>query len=259
MYPKGFCEMLERREEQFVAALQELFRREHAGKRCFSEGLPIVIQGAPLTHYMLADLNVLGTKPGTDEMEIFEEDAEKIRCDLIANGATMERRRSSFGSDSDHSGHHDFVQTPSDNMGTPFDTKPNPDGCNYSAPSSRPASESPMANQAPVFANSHPLMNGNDPQSWRQHWVGPDHSNVLRSNSFVAAESPLQGNTVYGNMGGMGSYDWHDINPGIDYNQVHVHQEHAQPPSAHFNAPVLYHNPNFGDTNFDFSQFVEST
>ncbi|EMD00052.1 hypothetical protein BAUCODRAFT_51110, partial [Baudoinia panamericana UAMH 10762] len=105
VYPKGYVEMLEQQQSQLVSGLQEMYRRLVTA-RAWS-GAPLSeSNGHPLTHEILAALNLLETRQdGSGELEVFEEDCQKLQRQLLADGAGYVRRRGSFSSDSEHSQH----------------------------------------------------------------------------------------------------------------------------------------------------------
>lgn len=95
--------MLEQQQAQLVSGLQEMYRRLQAGHRWESDSLP-ESNGHPLTHDILAALNLLDQKH--DGAEVFEEDVSKLQARLLAEGnGYTHPRRGSISSDSEHSQH----------------------------------------------------------------------------------------------------------------------------------------------------------
>ncbi|PNS21291.1 hypothetical protein CAC42_1070 [Sphaceloma murrayae] len=104
VYPKGYVEMLERQQESLVEGLQQTYRRLLSAN--LWPGPPLDEQeGHPLTHDILFALDIIKHKPD-GEVEVFEEDTDKLQQRLVAHGAPFMHRRGSVSSDSDHSVTH---------------------------------------------------------------------------------------------------------------------------------------------------------
>ena len=92
--------MLEQQQSQLVAGLQETYRRLMDGNLWPGAALS-ESEGHPLTHDILARLNIVSSKADADDM--FEEDCEKLQQRLVSQGAPYMARRGSISSESDHS------------------------------------------------------------------------------------------------------------------------------------------------------------
>jgi hypothetical protein len=149
VYPKGYVEMLEQQQSQLVAGLQEMYKRLVSADAW--KGLPLAeSNGNPLTHDILAALDLLETKPdGSGELESFEEDCEKLQSKLLAEGAgyTQPHRRSSFSSESEHSSHgHSHGHTRTHSRRTPsLSSKPVLYKTEFASQPPTPPADSPMA------------------------------------------------------------------------------------------------------------------
>jgi len=261
VYPKGYTEVLERQTAQLTAAIREMYKREKAGRPCFGDLHEV--NGAPLTHDVLVELGILVSKPDSPGDD-FEEDPQKLQQRLLERGAEMNQRRTSVSSGSEHSGPNELVRTPSDS--TPFETKPNMNDFDFSAPPSPPTSQSP-AFQTQMFPNSQPAaLFRNDPQLYQAPWALPEQNPtpVLRSDSF-ALESPML-NTFNNSMAGMDSFgQWNpqqaaQFGAGLADVDMEPYQAYPQQPSAHFDGPVLHHDPNvpFEAAELDYNQFLRT-
>ena len=180
--------MLEQQQAQLVAGLQEMYTRLLSGQPWEGTALS-ESNGHPLTHDILAALNLLETKhDGSGEHETFEEDCQKLQTRLVADGAGYTHRRGSFSSDSEHSqqGHGRTTS-----QSTPTMTKPPVFKENFSfSASPSPLAQSPLprqrqsyppAQQSPLHQSS-PL--ANDPQLYQTEWSVPDLSDpelIMRS------------------------------------------------------------------------------
>ena len=200
VYPKGYVEMLEQQQGQLVAGLQELYRRQLTGKP-WSGPVLSEASGHPLTHDILAALNLLEAKhDGSDEMETFEEDCQKLQSRLLADGAGYMQRRGSFSSDSEHSQHGPPAKSSS--RGTPPTTKAAIFDKNFTfTPSPSPVARSPVPRQRQSYPPAHqsplhrsaPLTN-NEPQYYQPEWTMSTFSEpeaIMRS-KFASQTPQLQ-------------------------------------------------------------------
>lgn len=164
--------MLEQQQGQLVAGLQELYRRSLVGQ---SWSGPVLSEasGHPLTHDILSALHLLEPKnDGSDQMETFEEDVQKLQSRLIADGAGYMQRRGSISSDSDHSQHG---MSKSSSRGTPPTSKAAIFDKNFTfTPSPSPVAQSPVPRHRQSYppAQQSPLhrtvpMTNNDPQFYQ--------------------------------------------------------------------------------------------
>lgn len=195
VYPKGYVEMLEQQQGQLVIGLQEMYRKLLDAQAWTGPPLPEP-SGHPLTHDILAALNLLESKPdGSGEAEGFEEDCQKMQSTLLAHGSGFAQRRGSYSSDSDHSQHDSVRPTPNPALAVP---RPSnfADNFNFGSASPSPLTQSPVARQrqsvqsvepSPLQQTS-PL--SNDPQFYQAEWSIPDMSSpgqILRSRYALQA------------------------------------------------------------------------
>lgn len=130
--------MLEQQQNQLVAGLQEMYRRLQNGEKW--PGPPLVDgpNGHPLTHDILARLDLLHTQEDpSHQYEGFEEDCGRMQRRLLDSGAPFIKRRGSFSSDSEHD--HDHQQLSPTSIGTPHSATPT------SAPAHQPTFSHPFA------------------------------------------------------------------------------------------------------------------
>lgn len=245
--------MLEWQQGRMIAAFQEIYLRAQAGNPWTGEGLEVK-DGCPKIQDILTDLDVLFGDE--DEPVSFETDPQKLIAQLYAQEAGLTRRCSSISSESDRSAHQDYVYTPSDARATPFEAKPDPGEYDFSAPSSRPASQSPAVHQLPMFptANPNPLVSQHDPQFFQAPWTFPEHvqqHTLLRSNDGVVTGSPMDP-SIYNSMETFDTLHLADSSAAMamDY------QGHAQQRSEYFAGPVLYHNPSADTQDVDYNQYL---
>lgn len=278
VYPKGYVEMLEQQQSQLVNGLQEMYKRLLNADAWEGDTLSEA-NGHPLTHDILSALGLLESKQdGSGEMEMFEEDCEKLQSRLISEGAGFTQRRGSFSSDSDHSqnGHGR-----SGSHGTPVLTKSAvyKDNFNFSAPPSPPASQGsplPAPRQRPSFPQSHasPLQQSspltNDPQFYQPEWAYADPSNaelLMRSNFAVQSPDLDQG---LGNMGDMTGFNqWDTTAYDMKYDPMGMATSMTSYPQQLHNAfsgmkrmqdtgmTGLGMDPNMMDV--EFNQFIQVT
>nr|POF21717.1 fluconazole resistance protein 1 [Quercus suber] len=186
VYPKGYVEMLEQQQGQLVSALQEMYRRANAGQRWTGPVLQEV-SGQPLTHDILAALNLLEVKhDGTGKVDTFEEDYDKLQSRLLADGAGyMQQRRGSLSSESEHS---QYGQTHARSVSKDFSGEAKLRGLRkYSASSCASPSlphHSPVDVDRPRLSAARPQQSSseiqissglcNDPQLYSPEWYIPD-------------------------------------------------------------------------------------
>lgn len=168
--------MLEQQQTQLVSGLQEMYKRLQSanvwdGKR-LSES-----NGHPLTHDILAALNLLETKhDGSGAPEPFEEDVQKIQARLIAEGnGYVQQRRGSVSSDSEHSQHGHTRSATSTSI--PMLSRPAfRDSFNFGSNTSSPLVQSPVPvqRQLRLSAQPSPVQTSfphNDPQLYAPEWA----------------------------------------------------------------------------------------
>ncbi|KAJ8611239.1 hypothetical protein MRB53_038083 [Persea americana] len=207
IYPKGYVEMLEQQQSQLVAGLQAMYKRLQKAQAWTGPTLQEA-NGYPLTHDILAALDLLELKPdGSGEVEMFEEDLQKLQGRLIADGAGFtHHRRGSISSDSEHSQfgqqaplpqqqqQHHHLPSGTGARNTPALTRPGlfKDEFRLSAPSS-PLVHSPsvLHRQSYPPAQPSPLSPfTNDPQFYQAEWAyQPHHHAGNTSNPNSAHEA----------------------------------------------------------------------
>ena len=189
--------MLEQQQGQLVSGLQEMYRRLRNGQRWPGPKLEEA-NGNPLTHDILAALNLLETKhDGSGEFETFEDDFQTLQSKLIAGGASFTRRRGSLSSDSDHS-HQGTSKSTS--LSTPATTIPQGfnehfNFSNASSPLTRsPAPQQrrsyPPTHQSPLHQSSPPSA---DPQLFQPEWSMPNPQSIMKSNFALQVPQLQQG------------------------------------------------------------------
>lgn len=198
VYPKGYVEMLEQQQSQLVSGLQEMYRRLLAGQSWSGPTLS-ESNGHPLTHDILAALNLLETKhDGSGDMETFEEDCQKLQSRLLSEGAGYMQRRGSFSSESEHSqqGHtRSTSHSTSANSKPPvfkenftFSASPSP---TIRSPVPRQRQSHPPAQQSPLHQNTQL---SNDPQLFQSEWSASSMSspNALMRSKFAMQVPQIQ-------------------------------------------------------------------
>lgn len=216
--------MLEQQQGQLVAGLQELYRRSLAGQSWSGPSLSEA-SGHPLTHDILSALHLLEPKSdGSDQMETFEEDVQKLQTRLLADGAGYLQRRGSFSSDSDHSQHG---MTKSSSRGTPPATKAPIFDKNFTfTPSPSPVAQSPVPRHRQSYppAQQSPLhrtvpMTNEDPQLYQSEWSMATFNEpeaIMRS-KYALQTPQLQDFDDMGDI--LNNQKWEDLqnqyNPGL--------------------------------------------
>ncbi|KAL9080307.1 MAG: hypothetical protein Q9157_000894 [Trypethelium eluteriae] len=148
-----YVEMLEQQQNQLVAGLQEMYRRLQNGEKWPGSPLSDGQGGHPLTHDILARLDLLHPKEDRGhQYEGFEEDCGQMQRRLLDGGAPYIKRRGSFSSDSEHD--HDHRQLSPLSNGTSHSATPisapahqptfNHPFVRRSAPMTPPSSQSPV-------------------------------------------------------------------------------------------------------------------
>jgi len=266
VYPKGYVEMLEQQQSQLVLGLQEMYRQLSAAQAWMGPPLSEA-SGHPLTHDILAALNLLETKhDGTGEAETFEEDCQKLQGRLLADGAEyVAPRRGSFSSDSDHSQHDQHRPAGSS---TPRVLK-HPvfrDTFNFNSASPSPISHSPIPRQRQTYppAQPSPLQQASpldhDPQFYQAEWTIPDMSNP---EAIMRSKFALQAPDIHQSLPHLDCMTWNqfDAPPGYDASAggLPLATSYPQLPSAYggssqgmpdFNAPL-------DAMDLEFSKFIQ--
>ena len=189
--------MLEQQQSQLVSGLQEMYQRLFNGQRWPGPKLE-ESSGHPLTHDMLAALNLLETKhDGSGELETFEKDCQKLQSRLLADGAGYMHRRGSIISDSEHSQHGNHKTTPQCTLNI---AKPSVFKENFSfSTSPSPLAQSPLPRQRQSYPPAHqsPLHQScqfaNDPQLYQPEWSISEPRETVKSN-FAMPVPQLQPN-----------------------------------------------------------------
>jgi hypothetical protein len=201
IYPKGYVEMLEQQQAQLVSGLKEMYQR--LLKAAAWEGPSLdETSGHPLTHDILASLNLLESKhDDSGEFEVFEDSCDKLQSRMVSEGANLSQRRGSLSSDSDHS-HHERPKTASSRTETPLQSKASMfrGSFNFPSASSSPLTQSPIPRskpfaqqryRAPSPIRSLPLQEPaftNDPRLYEAQWGQAFTIN----NSFSDQEAPFK-------------------------------------------------------------------
>ncbi|KAM0717567.1 hypothetical protein Q7P37_007419 [Cladosporium fusiforme] len=183
-YPKGYVEMLEQQQSQLVAGLKEMYHRLQKASAWDGATLD-ESTGQPLTHDILSALDLLEPKhDDSSELEVFEENCEKLQSRMLADGVGFAHRRGSISSDSEHS-HHDRPKTSSRHE-TPVQPKLSlfKESFNFPSATSSPLTQSPIPRSKPLNVmpyqalqpTSRPLsmqmpQSYNDPQLYAPEWA----------------------------------------------------------------------------------------
>lgn len=134
IYFKGYVEMLEEQQSRLVSGLKEMYHRLQQVSAW--EGLSLhESSGQPLTYDILSALNLLETRhDDSGEVEVFEEDFNKLLSRMVSEGANFVHRRGSTSSHSDHS-NDDRPSTASTRDATPVLVQPKhsqlKESCNF--------------------------------------------------------------------------------------------------------------------------------
>jgi hypothetical protein len=156
-YPKGYTEMLEQQQSQLVSGLKEMYHRLR--KISAWDGPPLdESSGQALTHDILSALNLLKSRyDDSDELEVLEENCNKLQSRKFSKGANLVRRRGSMSSDSDHS-HYDQPKTASSRSETPVQLKFSffDESSNFASASSSPLTQSPAPRPKPFAQQQYP-------------------------------------------------------------------------------------------------------
>jgi len=167
-------EMLEQQQSQLVSGLQETYRRLVVAQVWPGSRL-LEHNGNPLTHDILARLELLEPKlDGSGEMEVFEEDCQKLQSRLVSDGAPFLGRRGSFSSESDHESNHKYARTSS--KSSVHDSPP---------PQAQPVFENPwnfQASPSPIILSPPPKMK----KAQLHAKPSPLSSEPVRHNDFIA-------------------------------------------------------------------------
>lgn len=237
--------MLEQQQSQLVSGLQEMYRRLQSADAWDGKMLH-ESNGHPLTHDILAALNLLETKQdGATEM--FEDDVQKIQSRLLAEGHGFAQRRGSVSSESEHSQRAQSVNT-----ATPILSRPSMfrDSFAFDSNASSPLVQSPVPQQVqhlqqrPKLSQS-PLEQqfSNDPQLYAPEWA-----QVL--SEAVANQNKLNYHQTTEELDVNGQWT-----PGLDFNMLgNVHAFQSQQQYA--NLQNLNDISALDSMDVDFSKFV---
>ena len=185
---------------KLVSALQKMYRLLQDAKAWPGPALEERMN-RPLTHDVLVALKILQSKDdGTDDAEYFEEDHEKLKAKLLADGAGYVRRRSSISSDSDHSQLDRSQSTPALES-TAQESKPLTfkDNFNFNGVSPLSFAQNTIQQHRQSFPatllsplrQSSPFIH--DPQFYAAEWSIPDMSNLEQN---VHSNFAMQGPTM---------------------------------------------------------------
>lgn len=184
IYPKGYVEMLEQQQSQLVSGLKEMYHRLQKASAWEGPALDETT-GQPLTHDILSALNLLESKhDDSGDLEVFEENCDKLQSRMVSEGASFVHRRGSLSSDSDHS-HHERPKTASSHHGTPAAPRLSMFKETFNIPSSSPSplTQSPIPRSKPFTQPQYvaqpsikpsPLQEptfANDPQLYAPEWA----------------------------------------------------------------------------------------
>jgi hypothetical protein len=184
IYPKGYAEMLEQQQSQLVSGLKEMYHRLQKVSAWEGPSLD-ESSGQPLTHDILSALNLLRSKhDDSGEMEVFEENCDKLQSMMVSEGANLVHRRGSISSDSDHS-HHDRPKTASSRDETPVQPKMTffKESFSFHSASSSPLTQSPILRSKPFAQQQLPALSStfqlplpeltfiDDPQLYSPEWA----------------------------------------------------------------------------------------
>ncbi|KAI9710590.1 MAG: hypothetical protein M1820_002726, partial [Bogoriella megaspora] len=216
-----YVEMLEQQQGQLVAGLQDMYRRLQRTGNWPGSSLTDGPSGQPLTHDILAGLDLLHpTEDGAPQLEGFEEDLGRLQQRLFENGAPIIGRRSSFSSESEQDHEHHVLSPASRGTSTattPASAPAHQTSFSYSfarnsAPMTPPLSKSPASRAAQINTNfktsSNPPISGTQPSvihpsALQGSWIPP-----ADINSNPSFEESL--NTI--DLEGFVSYDFGAIN-----------------------------------------------
>jgi len=176
--------MLEQQQSQLVSGLKEMYHRLQKASAWEGPSLD-ESSGQPLTHDILSALNLLESKhDDSGEVEVFEEDCDKLQSRMVTEGANFVHRRGSISSDSDHS-HHDRPKTATSRNETPAKPKMSlfKESFNFHSASSSPLTQSPIPRSKPYAQEQYPTPSPahqlphqdptfvNDPQLYAPEWA----------------------------------------------------------------------------------------
>lgn len=206
-----YVEMLEQQQSQLVAGLQETYRRLF-GAQLWPGARLAEHNGKPLTHDILAGLNLLEMKQdGSGEMEMFEEDCQKLQQRLVLDGAPYVGRRGSFSSESDHDStfHQSHARTSSHSSlhGTPISSHAQPvfnENWNFqSSPSPITLSPPPKMRLAQQGLKPSPLSHSSGPTS-DDNYIMPSWrnstGNINMASNYVHPQFTFQAPAVQDNL-----------------------------------------------------------
>ena len=263
IYPKGYVEMLEQQQSQLVSGLKEMYHRLQKVSAWEGPSLD-ESSGQPLTHDILSALNLLESKhDDSGELEVFEENCDKLQSRMVSEGANFVHRRGSISSDSDHS-HHDRPKTASSRNETPVQPKLSlfKESFNFPSASSSPLTQSPIPRSKPFAQQQYPAPSParqlplqeptfiNDPQLYSPEWA-----QALADMSY-----PEQ---VYRSKMAMQTGEYDTFAP---FDAAHIQMEAYQFPSypgQMSNANMIGGLPDISDLTqidtmeFDFSTYVQ--
>lgn len=277
IYPKGYVEMLEQQQSQLVAGLQETYRLLRSAKAWPGAALSEA-EGQPLTHDILARLDIISSK--TDgESEHFEEDCERLQQRLISQGAPYMPRRSSFGSDSEHSHSHkrsrSCVETPIPSPAKPvfrqsfdFDRTRTSSPATTQSPVLQSAQSnhsaikpSPLHNESPVQLDSIPPIEDDVLlTTWDWSNMGSNantNADFTPQFTFNPAGFPPQMQSAFGNWQG---FELHQVQ--FDTNLMNSFTNQTPGPLANMSSIPDWHGGNEQPQqqqpmDLDFSKFVQ--
>lgn len=262
IYPKGYVEMLEQQQSQLVSGLKEMYHRLQKVSAWEGPSLD-ESSGQPLTHDILSALNLLESKhDDSGELEVFEEDCDKLQSRMVSEGASFVHRRGSISSDSDHS-HHDRPKTASSHNQTPVQPKQSlfKESFNYHSASPSPLTQSPIPRSKPFAQQQYttssparqlPLQEPtfiNDPQLYAPEWA-----QVLADVTYT--------DSAYRGKMGIQQSEFDAFPPYVDAGQIHM-DAYQFSSYQHQMSNMIGGLPDINDLtqiesmDFDFSTYVQ--
>jgi len=256
--------MLEQQQSQLVSGLKEMYHRLQTVSAWEGPSLD-ESSGQPLTHDILSALNLLESKhDDSGEVEVFEENCDKLQSRMLSEGANFVHRRGSISSDSDHS-HHDRPKTASSRHETPARPKLSlfKESFNFASTSPSPLTQSPIPRSKPFAQQQYPAPSParqlplqepsfiNDPQLYSPEWA-----HVLTDMTYTT-------DPVYRAKLAAQSAEFDSLLP-LDNTQIHMEAwQFPSYPSQMSNANMIGGLPDVCDLtqidtmDFDFSTYVQ--
>jgi hypothetical protein len=257
IYPKGYVEMLEQQQSQLVSGLKEMYHRLQKASAWEGPSLD-ESSGQPLTHDILSALNLLESKhDDSGEVEVFEEDCDKLQSRMVSEGANFVHRRGSISSDSDHS-HHDRPKTASSRNQTPVQLKQSlfKDSFNFHSASPSPLTQSPIPRSKPFAQQQYPTPSParqlplqeptfiNDP-----HLYAPEWAQIINDMTYT--------DPSYRAKMGLPTSEFDSFPPYTDAGNVPMEAYQFPPYNMLGGMPDISDLTQIDSMDFDFSTYVQ--